>query len=106
MLGLDRDRLERYGLVSRETVCDMANGTLENSGAYIAAAVTGLAGPDGDGSAVPVGTIWAAAALREKGIASVREYHFTGTRNEIRLLAAEAVLEIVCEALDIERNKQ
>jgi len=105
MLGLDRDRLDRYGLVSRETVCDMAAGALEKSGAYIAAAVTGLAGPDGDGSAVPVGTVWAAAALREKGIATVKEHHFTGTRNEVRLLAAAAVLEILFEALDIEQDK-
>ena len=105
MLGLDRDRLARYGLVSRETVCDMANGALENSGAHVAAAVTGLAGPDGDGSAVPVGTVWVAVALREKGIASVKEHHFTGTRTQIRLLAAVAVFEALFEALDIEQYK-
>ena len=106
MLGLDQDRLLRYGQVSRETVCDMANGALEKSGAHIAAAVTGLAGPGGDGSAVPVGTVWIAVALREKGIASVKEHHFTGTRNEIRLRAAMAVLETLLEALDIEQKKQ
>jgi PncC family amidohydrolase len=103
MLGLDRDRLLRYGMVSRETVCDMANGALEKSGVYIAAAVTGLAGPDGDGSAVPVGTVWTAVALREKGIARVEEHHFTGSRNEIRLRAAMAVFELL---LDIDRKKQ
>jgi PncC family amidohydrolase len=97
MLGLDSARLERYGLVSKETACDMALGALEKSGASIAAAVTGIAGPDGDGSAVPTGTVWAAAALRGKGIAAAREYHFTGSRNGIRLKASTAVLEILLE---------
>ena len=100
MLGIDRDRLLRYGLVSGETVCDMANGALEKSGANIAAAVTGLAGPDGDGSAVPVGTVWTAAALQGKGVARAREHHFTGSRNEIRLRAAIAVLEALLEVIE------
>ena len=102
MLGIDRNRLLRYGMVSGETVCDMANGALEKSGASMAAAITGLAGPDGDGSAVPVGTVWIAAALREKGIARVEEHHFFGSRNEIRLRAAMAALEALLEIRAIE----
>ena len=93
MLGLDRKRLERYGLVSGETVRDMALGALEKSGSSVAAAVTGLAGPDGDGSGVAVGTVWIAAALRDKGAFPAREFRFQGSRNEVRLQAAAAVLE-------------
>jgi PncC family amidohydrolase len=96
MLGLDRKRLERYGLVSEETARDMVRGALEKSGAAIAAAVTGLAGPEGDGSAVPVGTVWIAAALGGKkagGSPRVLDFHFQGARNEVRLQAAVAVLE-------------
>ena len=100
MLGLDPRRLGRFGLVSGETVCDMAVGALEKSGASVAAAVSGLAGPDGDGSKVPVGTVWVAAALRGKGITGVREFHFSGSRNEIRLKAALAVLEITQKAAE------
>ncbi|MDR2257578.1 MAG: nicotinamide-nucleotide amidohydrolase family protein, partial [Treponema sp.] len=44
MLGLNRDLIEKYGAVSRETACAMAEGALEKSGAPLAAAVTGLAG--------------------------------------------------------------
>ena len=97
MLNLDRERLARFGLVSRETVCDMAYGALERSGVNIAAAVTGLAGPDSDGSAAAVGTVWIAAAVKNKGIAAEREFHFAGSRNEIRLQAALAVLETLSE---------
>lgn len=92
MLGLDPLLLERHGLVSGETARGMALGALEKSGADAAASVTGLAGPDGDGSAVPVGTVWTAAALRG-GPVIARKFHFQGSRGEVRLLAAAAVLE-------------
>ena len=92
MLGLDRKRLERYGLVSEETARDMAAGALEKSGAPLAAAITGLAGPDGDGSGTPVGTVWIAAASRA-GKTGTRVFHFQGSRGEIRLAAAAAALE-------------
>jgi PncC family amidohydrolase len=103
MLELDRKRLEHYGLVSAETACDMARGALEKSGADIAAAVTGLAGPEGDGSAVPVGTVWIAAAQRgPRAEAGARQFHFRGSRNEARFMAAAAVLEELLGVLRID----
>jgi PncC family amidohydrolase len=99
MLGLDRRRLEQYGLVSEETAGDMARSALEKSGASVAASVTGLAGPGGDGSAVPVGVVWAALAWNpgrdaaETPVIAARRFFFQGSRNEIRLRAAAALLE-------------
>jgi PncC family amidohydrolase len=93
MLGIDEKIPETFGLVSKETACAMAQGALRKSGAGIAAAVTGLAGPDGDGSNVKVGTVWTAAALN--GEITAKEYHFTGTRNEVRISAAIATLELL-----------
>jgi PncC family amidohydrolase len=99
MLGLDRQRLAQYGLVSRETACDMAAAALAKSGADMAAAVTGLAGPQGDGSPCPVGTVWIAQALRggEDAPLHAKEFHFEGGRNEVRLQAAAALLEELLE---------
>jgi len=96
MLGLDDGFLKRHGLVSRETARAMALHTLEQAGASLAAAVTGIAGPLGDGSGVPVGTVWIAAAWQ--GNCREKELHFQGTRAEIRMQAAAAVVE---ELLDI-----
>ncbi|MCL2139764.1 MAG: CinA family protein [Treponema sp.] len=99
MLGIDSEFLTQHGMVSRPTAAIMAQQTLKQSKAAIAAAVTGLAGPNGDGSSTPVGTVWVAAAWKEKGnedsafiCQNEKEYHFSGTRQEIRVLAAEAVL--------------
>jgi len=91
MLGLNESDLSD-GLVSEKTAYSMAEGALRKSGADISAAVTGLAGPDGDGSDTPVGTVWIAAALRG-GEINTKEFHFTGSRNEVRLYAACAVLD-------------
>jgi PncC family amidohydrolase len=99
MLGIDGELLRRYALVSREAAREMALQALELSGMSIAAAVTGLAGPDGDGSATAVGTVWVAVARRGNfcGVADVwhreKELHFQGTRAEIRIQAALAVVE-------------
>ncbi|GHV67658.1 competence damage-inducible protein A [Spirochaetia bacterium] len=87
MLGLEGSLIARYGAVSRETACAMAEGALKKSGADAALAVTGLAGPLGDGSAVPVGTVWIAAALRNRPVEAV-SFHYEGSRNEIRAAAA------------------
>jgi PncC family amidohydrolase len=99
MLNIDNNTLDTYGLVSRETACAMANGALQKSGANLAAAVTGLAGPDNDGSNTPVGTVWIAAVFQNKD-AVAKEFHFSGSRNEIRIRAAAAVLEEINRFLE------
>jgi PncC family amidohydrolase len=105
MIGVDPEVLARYGAVSPEAALAMAEGALDRSGADIAASVTGLAGPDGDGSGRPVGVVFVAGVRRQTGPAEVRpaevrpaevrEHHFTGSRNEIRLAAAREVIALL-----------
>jgi nicotinamide-nucleotide amidase len=99
MLGLKKSELSANGLVSEKTARSMVEGVFKKSTADIAAAVTGLAGPDGDGSGVPVGTVWVSAALRD-GEIKTKVYHFKGSRNEVRLRAACAVLEEIQKLLN------
>ncbi|MCL2762987.1 MAG: CinA family protein [Treponema sp.] len=97
MLGIDGELLRQYGLVSRETVRAMAVCALEKAGVSIAAAVTGIAGPLGDGSDTPVGTVWIAVAQR--GLVQEQQLHLEGTRAEVRMKAAAAVLEGLLNAI-------
>ena len=99
MLGIKRDLIDRCGAVSRETAEAMAAGALRASGADVSASVTGLAGPDGDGSAVSVGTVWITVAFKTGESWSTKSF-FSGTRNEIRFLAAEQVLLELLKRLD------
>lgn len=98
MLGLDRERLAAYGPVSRETACSMAEAVLKKSGVGIAVAVTGLAGPGGDGTAVPVGTVWIATAVRD-GETRAEVFHFKDSRNDIRNKAAASAIEALLKRL-------
>ncbi|MDR1588244.1 MAG: CinA family protein [Treponema sp.] len=91
MLGLDRKKIERYGAVSGETARAMAEGALKKSGVSLAGAVTGLAGPGGDGSGTPAGTVWIATAAGEGG-AEAEVFHYQGSRDEIRRKAASRLI--------------
>ena len=95
MLRVDSNILEKHGPVSAETAGEMALNALDISGATIGASVTGLAGPLGDGSAAPVGTVFIGIARRVNGeaAADVKPLFFKGSRAEIRMQAALAVLE-------------
>jgi PncC family amidohydrolase len=99
MIGVNPETLDRYGAVSRETALAMAEGALGHSGADIAVSVTGLAGPGGDDSGRPVGAVFIASICRgsrgQSGPAEAREYYFTGSRNEIRLAAAQEAIALL-----------
>jgi len=96
MLGVPEETVARYGAVSRETARAMALQALERSGADYAFSITGLAGPGGDGSGVPVGSVWIALA-RRGGPVEPRLFRFPGDREAVRRAAAEKALEELCD---------
>ena len=83
LLGVRPQTLEEHGAVSRETVIEMVSGALVNSGASIAVAVTGIAGPGGGSEDKPVGTVWI-GWKRRGGYARAQAFHFDGDREAVR----------------------
>ena len=59
-------------------------------GKYVAVAVTGIAGPDGGTEEKPVGLVYIGCCV--KGELTVKEYHFSGTRSQIREATTSAAL--------------
>ncbi|MGH1351480.1 MAG: CinA family protein [Methyloligellaceae bacterium] len=57
LLQVSPDTLARHGAVSEPTAREMARGALKNSGASVAIAVTGIAGPGGGSATRPVGLV-------------------------------------------------
>lgn len=98
VLGVPKAVLVAHGAVSRETAEAMAEGALRCSGAHLAVAITGIAGPGGGSKDKPVGLVHFAGASRG-GQRLHREKRFGGLgRREVRRLSVRQALEIL-EAL-------
>jgi nicotinamide-nucleotide amidase len=69
----------------------MATGVRQLAGSDFGLAVTGIAGPDGGTPEKPVGTVW--IALADNQGCQARLHCFTGDREQIRSLTANAALE-------------
>jgi nicotinamide-nucleotide amidase len=93
MLDIAPDTLREHGAVSELVAKLMAEQALEKSPADIAVAVTGLAGPEGDGSATRVGTVWIGFATRSPWGIIAELHQFSGTRTEVRDKAVAAALQ-------------
>ena len=83
LLGVRPQTLETFGAVSRDTVVEMVSGALVHSGATVAVAVTGIAGPGGGTEDKPVGTVWV-AWKRRGGYPRAEVFHFEGDRDAVR----------------------
>lgn len=92
MLGVRPQTLETQGAVSRETVIEMVSGALVNSGASVAVAVTGIAGPGGGSEDKPVGTVWI-GWKRRGGYTHAELFHFAGDRDAVRRQTVTRALE-------------
>jgi nicotinamide-nucleotide amidase len=98
-LGVGEDLLRSAGAVSREVAEAMARGVRERFGTTLAAAITGIAGPEADGTTKPVGLTYIAVASSDG--AQVREFRFTGDRAANRRQAAlEALAMLTAGAME------
>lgn len=97
-LKVSRDVLETFGAVSIATAWRMAQGALEESGADVAVAITGIAGPGGGSDKKPVGHVVFARAEKNADpdvvVADTREFGDIG-RGGVRLQAALCALELL-----------
>lgn len=95
LLGVDQQTLDVCTAVSRETAHEMARGARERCGASCAVSITGLAGPEGDGTGRPIGLVY--VAFDGAGYSFCRELRLSGSRAEIREQAVRAALRLVAE---------
>ena len=98
-LNVCQDVVETFGAVSVATAWAMAQGALEASGADVAVAITGIAGPDGGSESKPVGTVVFARAERQAGpdeiVADQKLFDASGGRSGVRRQAALCALDLL-----------
>jgi nicotinamide-nucleotide amidase len=97
-LGVSPELLEKHGAVSAEVARAMAEGALRGSGADIAIAVTGIAGPTGGTPEKPVGLVYFALAT-ENGKTQIVERNLSPIRETFKYMASQIALDLVRRAL-------
>ena len=98
-LGVSQATLDAHGSVSEATVVEMARGALRVSGADVAVAVSGIAGPDGAVPGKPVGTVWFATGIRrgDEFVIEARRQLFERDREAVRRSAVKYALELILQ---------
>lgn len=95
ILGVDEETLHTHGAVSAETAEAMAAACKKLFASDLAAAVTGIAGPDGGTDEKPVGTVHIAVAIDNRVIS--RPLSLRGDRSLIRKQAAFNILRFIAD---------
>ncbi len=100
-LGVPPKLIDSEGAVSDAVVRAMAEGAIERTGANVALAVSGIAGPGGAVAGKPVGTVWFALAYQFEGRLECQGHliQFDGvgenTRDAVRRQAVEYALNLL-----------
>lgn len=97
LLGVPEAVLASDGAVSEATVRAMVAGVLE-SGADVAVATSGIAGPGGGSLEKPVGSVWFAWGTAEQQLAELCQ--FDGDREAVRRQATQHALQGISRLLD------
>ena len=98
LLQVSEEMIETFGSVSVAVAWAMAQGALRNSGADVAVALTGIAGPAGGSDRKPVGTVVFARAERDadpKSITADTQCFGDLGRGGVRLQAALCALDLL-----------
>lgn len=102
VLGVPQKLLDSFGAVSEPVARAMAEGARRVVGADYALSVTGIAGPNSDSTQKPVGLVY--IGVTDGDSTEVREFRFSGSREEIRTQSATAAMELVLERLNEKKH--
>lgn len=93
LLGVAEDTLRGHGAVSAEVAAEMAEGVRRLCECDVGVAITGIAGPSGGTATKPVGLVY--WAVSHPGGTIVKDRVFPGDRDEVRVAAAYAALDLL-----------
>jgi len=96
-LGVLKETIEEYGVVSEAVVTQMALGCANESNAETAIVTSGIAGPDGGTPEKPVGLVWMAVCI--DGKVTAWSNIFEGDRSKIRYSAAKEAITKLADML-------
>jgi len=93
LLGVEPELIASQGAVSAPVAARMAAGARRVGRAHIGVGITGIAGPGGGTKDKPVGLTY--IALDAEGYYFCRDYHFWGSRREVKERAGQTALYLL-----------
>ncbi|NDF12754.1 MAG: CinA family protein [Proteobacteria bacterium] len=102
LLGVDAKLIAAHGAVSEAVARAMAEGVRQKTGADLAVAVTGIAGPTGGNAEKPVGLVFIATSALDETLCS--KNLFSGSRSAIRQSAVDKALHQLLEMVGKKAN--
>ena len=97
-LGVKKETLDKYGAVSEQTACEMAEGIAKTSGAQRGVSTTGIAGPGGGTPEKPVGLVY--VGFYRNGKAKAIKLNYPGLRETVRTRTVDAVFNVIRNELE------
>ncbi len=97
-LGVKKETMIKYGVVSIEVVNEMLDGVLKKFNATYAIAVSGVAGPNGGTKEKPVGTV-VIGIKNIFGFSKIEKFHFDGDRKTVQKSSSNKAFEIIFKKL-------
>ena len=93
LLHIDKDLIDKYGVVSKEVAYEMASKGRKVLDTDLCVSFTGNAGPTCEPGGQPVGKVF--IGISDKNITKTYEFDFQGDRNLIRNLSKDKALELL-----------
>ena len=97
ILGVSRETIDSFGVVSNQTAQEMVQGASRATGADCVVSITGVAGPSGGTEEVPVGTVCFGVYGPTGSVAET--CYFAGTREQVRSQAVLHALNLFEQTL-------
>lgn len=104
-LGVNPELIQRHGAVSEQVARAMAEGAVIHSGAEIAVAVTGVAGPGGGSVQKPVGLVHMAVALSGGDTVHIEQRFGDIGRQQVRIQTVVAAITMLREVVHAAANR-
>jgi PncC family amidohydrolase len=104
LLGVNPKTIDEKGVVSEETVIEMAKGAMKSMNSDCAIATSGIAGPTGGTPDNPVGTIWIAVSTQDQ-IITLKLEGDEGRQKNIAN-ATQKALQLLRNLLQNKENEQ
>lgn len=97
-LGVPANLLQNHGAVSAEVAAAMAERAAKVADTSVGLSTTGIAGPDGGSAEKPVGLVYIGLCINDK--VESEKFNITGSRNEVRVRAANLAMDMLRRKLE------